>query len=140
MLSVGEKKGSPCKPRSILLFDICVGGFFSTEEGWLSFESAWNAMLRKHGLGGVLHMADFHGKRTKKQEGMVLEDLTKIIVTHLRVGLSTFVDMQAYRKVNDLYALEEGIGTPYAIAARGVAKYINEWKTRDFKSGDHLLT
>ena len=92
-------------------FVVCAG-FLSTEEGWLSFESAWNAMLRKHGLGGVLHMADFHGKRTKKQEGMVLEDLTKIIVTHLRVGLSTFVDMQAYRKVNDLYALEEGVGTP----------------------------
>jgi hypothetical protein len=46
--------------------------------------------------------------------------------------------MKAYRKVNELYPLEECIGTPYVIAARAVAKGINEWKTKFCKSADNL--
>lgn len=40
--------------------------------------------------------------------------------------------------MNELYPLEECIGTPYVIAARAVAKGINEWKTKFCKSADNL--
>jgi len=117
---------------------VVVAGFLSTKEGWLTLETEWNAALRKHEIGDVFHMTDFHGMRTKKEEGKVLEDLTGITVRHTQATFSVIVEMEAYKKLNDLYPLEEWIGTPYAIAARTVAKGINEWKAKFYKTEDSL--
>jgi hypothetical protein len=117
---------------------VIAAGFLSTKEGWLAFEREWKAVLRKHMIGDVFHMADFHGKRTKREEGKVMEDLTRIIVRRAQAAFSVIVEMKAYRKVNELYPLEECIGTPYAIAARAVAKGINEWKAKFYKPEDSL--
>lgn len=117
---------------------VIAAGFLSTKEGWLAFESEWKAALRKHAVGDVFHMTDFHGKRTKREEGKVLEDLTGITVRHAQAAFSVIVEMKAYRKVNELYPLEECIGTPYAIAARTVAKGINVWKSKFYRPEDTL--
>jgi hypothetical protein len=118
---------------------VVAAGFLSTEAGWLAFEPEWKSALKKHGIGIVFHMADFHGKRDKKIEGRVLEDLTGIIAKNTLAVFSVAVEMEAYKKVNVLYPLEEYFGTPYAIAARAVGKYINEWKAKFYRPGDHLL-
>ena len=118
---------------------VVVAGFLSSEAGWLAFETDWKAALRKHKLGPVFHMAEFHGKRSKGEEGKILEELTAIILKHLLYGFSVIIDMKDYRKVNDYCALEESIGTPFAIASRTVARGINEWKARHLKPGDRLV-
>jgi hypothetical protein len=106
---------------------------------WEEFGLDWKAALNKHKIGDVFHMADFHGKRDKRAEGKILEDLTGIIAKNTQAVFSAAVEMAAYKKINDLYPLEESFGTPYAIAARAVAKFINEWKVRFYLPGDHLV-
>jgi hypothetical protein len=118
---------------------VVAAGFLSTEAGWLAFDPEWKAALDKHKVGSVFHMADFHGGREKKTEGRILEDLTGIIARSTQAAFSVVVEMESYKKVNELYPLEEQIGTPYAVAARAVAKFINEWKAEFYQQGDHLL-
>jgi hypothetical protein len=117
---------------------VIAAGFLSTKEGWLALETEWRAALRKHEIGDAFHMTDFHGKCAKKEEGKVLEDLTRITVKHTQATFSVIVEMEAYKKLNDLYALEECMGTPYAIAARTIAKGINQWKAKFYKTDDSL--
>jgi hypothetical protein len=117
---------------------VIAAGFLSTKEEWSALELKWKAALEKHKLGDVFHMTDFHGKRAKLEEGKVLEDLTGITVRHTQATFSVIVAMEAYKRVNDLYPLEECIGTPYAIAARTVAKGINKWKTKFYRPEDNL--
>jgi hypothetical protein len=104
---------------------VVVAGFLSTKDGWTALESEWKAAVERHKLGCVFHMTDFHGKRPRREEGKVLEDLTGITVRHAQGAFSVIVEMNAYKKLNELYALEECLGTPYAVAARTVAKGIN---------------
>jgi len=119
---------------------VIAAGFLSTEQGWLAFEPEWKAALAKHKIGDVFHMVEFlREKRSKQEEGDVLEDLTQIIRKHVHATFSAIVKMDDYKKVNDVYPLEESMGTPYAVAARSVAKFINEWKAQFFKLGDNLL-
>jgi hypothetical protein len=118
---------------------VIVAGFLSSEQGWLAFETEWNQALKKHGIVPVFHMTDFHGKRTKAEEGRVMDDLTGIIIKNVNFGFSVSVSMRDYRKVNDLYALEEAIGTPFALASRTVASGVNRWKSEFLKPGEHLL-
>ena len=48
--------------------------------------------------------------------------------------------MEAYRQVNNIYALEEWLGTPYAYAMRMVARYLNHWKREFFdEKQDQIL-
>jgi hypothetical protein len=117
---------------------VIAAGFLSTTEEWLAFESEWKTALVKHQMGDVFHMTDFHGKHDKPKEGIVLEDLTTITRKHTRATFSVVVEMEAYKKLNELYPLEECIGTPFAIAARTVGKGINNWKAKFFKSEDVL--
>lgn len=117
---------------------VIAAGFLSTKEKWLAFELVWKAALAKHQLGDVFHMTDFHGRHAKRKEGQVLEDLTAITRRHTQAVFSIIVEMKAYKKLNELYPLEECIGTPFAIAARTVAKGINRWKSKFYKPEDIL--
>ena len=117
-----------------------MAGFLSTEDKWLAFEPAWKAALKRNGLGDVFHMTDFEsGIKNKKHKGAILEDLTTTINDHVEAALSCSVDMTAYKKVNDIYAVEEWLGKPFAMASRAVATGINTWKRNFFRPGDHLL-
>jgi hypothetical protein len=118
---------------------VVVAGFAATEEQWLGFEEAWRAALKRNVLGSVFHMVEFESGPKTKAKGKILEDLTATINSHVQGAFSVFVDMQAYRKVNQTIPLEECLGKPYALAARGVARGINSWKQLFFKRGDHLL-
>ena len=117
---------------------VVVAGFIATESQWLAFEKPWKDALQRHGLGDVFHMTDFEAQG-RKDRGIVLDDLIDIINHHTASHFSCAVEMSAYRKINDAYILEEAIGTPYSIAARGIARNINLWKEKCFRKDDHLL-
>src|ERR1700719_207142 len=118
---------------------IVVAGFVATKEQWLTFESDWRTALADHGLGSVFHMVDFESSNPPDR-GDVLERLTGIINKHTNGAFSCFIPVDDYKRVNTLYAMEEVLGTPYAIAARGVARHLNQWKQNHFKPGDTLLS
>jgi hypothetical protein len=107
---------------------VIVAGFVSTEQKWLAFEPDWKAALLRHGLGPVFHMTDFEYKyKGSKQRGSVLDDLISIINKHTELFFVCGVDVNGFRKANELYALEECMGAPYAIATRGVVHNVGEW-------------
>jgi hypothetical protein len=118
---------------------IVVAGFLATEQQWFEFEPEWKAALQKHNLGTVFHMVDFESSKPKNR-GAVLEHLTGIINSHTTAHFSCFIPMADYKKVNEIYAIEEYLGTPYAVAARGALVHVNSWKKRHFKPGDHLIS
>jgi hypothetical protein len=117
---------------------VVVAGFIATERQWLEFEKPWKEALRIYKLGQAFHMTDFQSQN-RTDKGKVLDRLTDIIIAHTTAGLSCSVEMAAYKKYNDIYALEERIGTPYAMAARGAAMTINRWKAESFGVKDKLL-
>lgn len=116
---------------------VVVAGFLASEDQWIAFETRWKAALGKYRLGEAFHMTDFEAsKRTDR--GAVLEHLTSVIIENTRSSFSCIVDMAAYKKINDIYALEEAIGTPYALVTRGVARNINIWKKAYLQPGDRV--
>jgi hypothetical protein len=119
---------------------VVVAGFLSTEQDWLSFEPKWKDVLKRHNLEYPFHMVDFESRHKKnRKRAIILADLINVINERTRTNFLVAVKMDDYRKVNELYAFEELIGAPYAIAARVAAMFINNWKRDNFKSGDHLL-
>ncbi|MFZ1139360.1 MAG: hypothetical protein WAN76_09285 [Candidatus Sulfotelmatobacter sp.] len=88
---------------------------------------------------GHFHMVAFEAAKLANR-GMILEHLTEIVNTHTLAHFSCFIDLDDYRKVNATYAMEEVVGTPYAIAARGMATLVNRWKKEKLREGDRLLT
>ena len=119
---------------------VVVAGFLSTEAKWLAFEAAWKAALKRNCLSSVFHMTEFETSGDdQKAKGLILQDLTTVINEHVEAAFSVTLDMEAYKRVNEQYALEEYMGKPYAMAARAVARGINTWKRNYFKKGDHLL-
>jgi hypothetical protein len=117
-----------------------VAGFVASEEGWLDFEPAWKDALKRNKLETVFHMVDFEfAHRRDPKRGKILDELTTIITEHVSGAFSIIVDMKAYRRVNDVYTLEEAVGTPYAIAARAVARGMNVWRKNELTTEDHLL-
>jgi hypothetical protein len=95
---------------------VVVAGFVAREEQWLAFESAWRSALKRNVLGSVFHMVEFESGPKTKAKGKILEDLTTTISSHVQGAFSVFVDMEAYRKVNETYTLEECLGE--AVCAR----------------------
>jgi hypothetical protein len=115
-----------------------VAGFVASEAQWLAFEPLWKECLMENGLGEIFHMTDFEAQK-RKDRGIILEKLTGIINDNTTGHFSCTVDMSAYRKVNEVYPLEEFVGTPYSIATRGVIRNMNLWLEKEFKDEDRLL-
>ena len=99
-----DASGSPDDQPYVL-----VAGFLATENQWLTFEPEWKKLLKKYDLGEVFHMTDFEARK-RKDRGIILDALTDVINAHTKAHFSCSVKMEAYRKVNETYALEESIG------------------------------
>jgi hypothetical protein len=118
---------------------VVVAGFLSTELGWAEFELEWNQTLALNCLGTVFHMTDFMTvKRKVSDRSQVLNMLVEVIRRHTLACFTGAVDVAAYKRVNDEYALQECLGAPLALAARGVALEMNKWKKQYLKEGDVL--
>jgi hypothetical protein len=118
---------------------IVVAGFVATEQQWLAFDPEWKGALKEFGLGSVFHMVDFESSKPVNR-GEILQRLTEIINHHTLAHFSCFVNLADYKKLNAVYMIEEVLGTPYALAARGMATFVNKWKKASLKTRDRLLT
>ena len=116
---------------------VVTAGFLASEKQWLEFEPRWLAALEQHKLGKVFHMTDFESSN-RPDRGRVLEHLTSIICENTETSFSCYVDMDAYRKINDIYALEEALGTPYALAVRGLVKNVHFWEGKYLLPEHHI--
>lgn len=117
---------------------VVAAGFLASESQWLAFELEWNTALQRHNLGSVFHMADFERKRLKNR-GVILDELTDTINRNTRTHFSAAVPMEAYRNVNNIYILEEFIGTPFSICVRSIAHNLQEWRQKSLLPNDQVL-
>jgi hypothetical protein len=119
---------------------VVVAGFITTEEDWLLFEREWNDILDREGME-LFHMADFEHSKAwpRHKKDAILRRLVNTIQIRTKRPISHIVIMKDYREVNDEYALQECIGTPYALAGRTTARSLNSWKRGHMHPEDRLL-
>jgi hypothetical protein len=101
---------------------LAVGGYVSSAPAWLRFERLWRRELSKVGIE-VFHMADFMAcakqfknwrGREDEQEALLVK-LAGIIHDNVRKSFSTMILLDAWKEVNNTYALKESHCTPYGI-------------------------
>jgi len=120
---------------------LVVAGYVASESQWLAFEPQWREALARFDLGTEFHMTDFMADRRKSstlkadQILFTLASITKKSTAHLFVAA---VDIAAYKRINDEFALEECHGAPYAITTRALARSLNLWKSKNFGEDDCL--
>ena len=98
---------------------VSVGGYIAHESRWAEFERRWRAALDVNGVP-ALHMKEFaHStgpfkdwKGNEPKRSSFLADLVAIINDCTIQTVSTTILMNAYRQVNDRYAIEEAFGGP----------------------------
>ena len=119
---------------------VVVAGFIATERNWLLFERDWRDILDKEGIASF-HMTDFEKSRQwpHGRKDNILIRLVEIIRTRTIKSISQAVLMNDYRRINEKWAFEETVGTPYALVGRTVAKSLNDWKKDFAKPQDKLL-
>jgi hypothetical protein len=120
---------------------VVVAGYVSTESNWLAFEPEWDMVLDRFNLDRPFHMTDFmsSNKYSTLKRDQILFSLSHTINSHVIWPFASAVDMEAWKRVNDEFTLEECHGAPFALAARSVAKQVNEWRNEHLSSDDHLL-
>ena len=119
---------------------VVVAGFVATESQWLRFGPLWKAALAKYGLGEAFHMTDFsHQRRSALKKEQILSSLRNIIRSHTVAAFAGGVAMDDYRKVNEVYVLEEILGAPYALVVREITKQLRSWQEQVFSPEDRLL-
>jgi hypothetical protein len=121
---------------------LVVAGYVSSESKWRIFEPVWRDALARFELGPEFHMAEFMSRRkgySALRFDQILGSLAAIIKAHTLLPFMCAIDIGAYRRVNDEFALEECHGAPYAIASRSLAGDLNSWKSANLGLEDRLL-
>jgi len=116
------------------------GGFLSTESSWLAFEPAWKDVLKRNDLPEVFHMTDFEYRfKNHPRHWDILRELIDVISRYALASFSNTVNMEAYRKINDRYPLEEMFGKPYGISASAAARLARHWQGVTNHNGELLV-
>jgi hypothetical protein len=119
--------------------NVVAAGFVASEYEWNQFEAEWASALLRFGIAGAFHMTEFmYEKRTELKRDWILGSLGRIINKHVRGRFLHAVDMEAYKRINDEWTLEESIGAPIALAARSLITEINEWRRTNLQPGDNF--
>jgi hypothetical protein len=119
--------------------NVVAAGFVSTEQNWLTFDADWQRALARFGIQGAFHMTEFMREpRTALKRDWILGTLAQIINKHVMELFIHAVDMDAYRRYNDIYTLEECHGAPIALAARSLATEIRAWTQSHLGPDDYL--
>lgn len=120
---------------------LVVAGYVADESQWLAFEPQWRAALARFQLGDVFHMTDFMREpRSKLRQDQILSTLALVTKRNTIHPFVCALDLAAYKRVNDEFALQECHGAPFAITARSLARAIHIWQKENLKEGDHFLT
>ena len=116
---------------------VVVAGLVASIEQWEFLAREWRAVLASEGIhSDIFHMTELVAGRGEyagwsvKRKKALLGRLICIIRTRTRMSFCAIVPMNAYKEVNDAYALEEVLGAPYAIAGRTVAARLNDWSSK----------
>jgi hypothetical protein len=119
---------------------LLVGGFVSTEEQWFLFGREWRGVLDRYGIA-AFHMTDFERSKkwTRCEKDTILLQLTSLIRARVQYCVVHGMSMNDYREVNNVHALEQFVGKPFALVARSVMAGINKWK-RAGLNRDNVLT
>jgi hypothetical protein len=119
-------------------FVVCAG-YIGSESQWLALEPEWKNVLARHNLGALFHMTEFMLKhRNVSERKRILDDLAAVVRNQGLVPVSGAVDVVAYKRVNQELSVQECLGAPYAIAARGMSISVNHWRSNNLKTQDHL--
>jgi hypothetical protein len=120
---------------------LVVAGFAAGAQQWSVFQTAWDEVLKKLGLSAPFHMTDFMTERlTEFRRDQALSKLRSVIQRYTLRPFVSAVDMAAYKRVQEEFALEESHGAPYALACRALAKELHEWQAADLGAEDRVLT
>jgi hypothetical protein len=119
---------------------VVVAGFIASEREWLLFEREWQEILDREGMESF-HMTDFEKSTVWPQhkKDAILRRLVSTIKIRTIKSISQGVLMKDYKQINEIRALEETVGAPYALAGRTVAKSLNVWKENFAQPEDKLL-
>jgi len=115
---------------------VLVAGFLAPVKQWTLFENDWRRMLNRTGID-VFHMTDFEASKQQppKRKDAILLQLVSLIRARAQFYVCTLVPMKDYRAINDIYAFEQFVGTPYAFAARTVVAVVNDWMQSNARDG-----
>ena len=120
---------------------LAIAGYVSTEAKWLAFEPQWRETLKRFNLGDECHMTDFMNQRfTPLKRDQILSTLAAVTNAHTLRPFVCAIDVTAWKRVNDEFALEECHGAPFAITARSLARELNIWKSANIKVDDYFLS
>ena len=120
---------------------LVVAGYVATELRWLAFEPQWRAALNKFELGDEFHMTDFMRARyTALKRDQILSELALITKHHTLHPFMCCLDIAAYGRVNEEFALEESHGAPFALTFRALKRAMHIWENQNFNFGDRSLT
>lgn len=116
---------------------VLVAGFLAPVKQWTLFESDWQRMLSRTGID-VFHMTDFEASKqlTRKEKDVILLQLVSLIRARSQFYICALVPMKDYIAINNIYAFEQFVGTPYALAARTVVAVANEWMQGNAPDGN----
>jgi hypothetical protein len=116
---------------------VVIAGQIANQEQWLYLENEWQERIKKEfGREIVFHMTDFMARGgdfkgiDRRQHSHLPMTLARIICGRVEKQFGIVVPMKTYRQINEEYAFEEIIGTPYALAGRTVTRSIDEWKDK----------
>jgi hypothetical protein len=121
---------------------LVVAGYVATEAQWLAFEPRWKETLAKYSLDYPFHMTDFmYNKRySALRRDQILCDLAAIVKAYTSHPFVSALDVKAYKRINDEFALEECHGAPYALACRSLVRAFRIWTKANLQPDDHMLT
>lgn len=123
---------------------LAVAGYVATESDWQAFEPQWKAAIAN--IPGVdvakgFHMTDFMRERmTSFKRDLILSALATITKNRTIRPFVCACDIDAWKRVNREFALEECHGAPFAIAMRGLQKELRQWEAENLGPNDQLLT
>jgi hypothetical protein len=124
---------------------LAVGGFLSSVPAWMRFEKRWKRLLRSAEIMIPIHMADFMAFRRgfenwrgrEGEQAALLLNLAAITKKHVRHSFSTIIRLDAWRQVNQVYALKESRCTPYGLCGFFTMDKTFRWlkrRTRRFQA------
>ncbi len=120
---------------------LAIAGFVASESQWLAFEPLWKATLDSFDVLFPFHMTDFMQEpMSKLRREQILAGLAQVIKKHTICAFVCAVDMDAWKQVNNKYALDECHGAPIALATRQVWGELHRWMKAELSSQDHVLT
>lgn len=125
---------------------VVTAGWVATAEQWLRLEQQWKERCNAWGITEPFHMTEFEtpGASTyanipKEKRNGFLYSLLSLIRTRVQYGFLTIIPMADYKDANELYAIDQFMGAPFAIAGRQCIGQMKLWADRNKKNFPQII-